>query len=33
MNESNYKGKNRCLDFKRLEAECDKYNSKSKNKL
>lgn len=25
--ESNYKGKNRCLDFKRLEKECAKYNS------
>ena len=24
--ESNYKGKTRCLDFKRLEAECEKYN-------
>lgn len=24
--ESNYKGKMRCLDFKRLEAECEKYN-------
>ena len=23
---SNYKGKTRCLDFKRLEAECEKYN-------
>lgn len=26
--ESNYKGKIRCLDFKRLECECDKYNRK-----
>ena len=26
--ESNYKGKSRCLDFKRLEQECEKYNSK-----
>ena len=26
--ESNYKGKARCLDFKWLEAECEKYNSK-----
>ena len=26
--ESNYKGKARCLDFKRLEAECEKYNAK-----
>jgi len=26
--ESNYKGKARCLDFKRLEQECEKYNSK-----
>ena len=24
--ESNYKGKERCLDFKRLEIECEKYN-------
>ncbi len=28
VNESNYKGKNRCLDFKRLELECEKYNAK-----
>lgn len=28
MGESNYKGKDRCLDFKRLERECEKYNSK-----
>ena len=28
VNESNYKGKNRCLDFKRLELECEKYNVK-----
>lgn len=28
--ESNYKGKNRCLDFKRLETECEKYNLKSR---
>ena len=28
---SNYKGKERCLDFKRLEAECEKYNTKKKN--
>jgi len=27
--ESNYKGKDRCLDFKRLETECEKYNSRS----
>lgn len=27
-NNSNYKGKDRCLDFKRLEAECNKYNKK-----
>ena len=27
-NNSNYKGKDRCLDFKRLEAECNKYNNK-----
>ncbi|MCM1040439.1 MAG: type III toxin-antitoxin system ToxN/AbiQ family toxin [Ruminococcus sp.] len=26
-NESNYKGKGRCLDFKRLEMECQKYNA------
>ena len=25
--ESNYKGKNRCLDFKKLEIECEKYNN------
>ena len=30
--ESNYKGKNRCLDFKKLEIECEKYNNK-KEKL
>lgn len=30
MGESNYKGKDRCLDFKRLEIECDKYNIKKK---
>ena len=24
---TNYKGKSRCLDFKRLEAECNKYNN------
>lgn len=24
--ESNYKGKIRCLDFRRLERECDRYN-------
>lgn len=30
MGESNYKGKDRCLDFKRLEMECDKYNTKKK---
>lgn len=28
--ESNYKGKIRCLNFKRLETECEKYNVKSK---
>ncbi len=27
--ESDYKGKCRCLDFKRLEKECNKYNSKT----
>ena len=32
MDESNYKGKDRCLDFKRLEQECEKYNSKAKNR-
>ena len=26
--DSNYKGKNRCLHFKKLESACDKYNSK-----
>lgn len=25
---TNYKGKNRCLDFERLEKECEKYNTK-----
>ena len=30
--ESNYKGIDRCLDFKRLEQECVKYNSKAKNR-
>ena len=25
--ESNYKGKNRCLDFQRLEKECEKYTA------
>ena len=30
VGESNYKGKNRCLDFKKLEMECDKYNVKKK---
>ena len=29
-NESNYKGKDRCLDFKKLEIECQKYNTKRK---
>lgn len=28
VNESNYKGKNRCLDYKKLELECQNYNSK-----
>ena len=28
VNGSNYKGKERCLDFKRLEKECEKYNLK-----
>lgn len=28
ISESNYKGKDRCLDFKRLEIECKKYNIK-----
>lgn len=27
--ESNYKGKGRCLDFKKLEMECERYNKKS----
>ena len=27
---SNYKGKSRCLDFKKLEKECDKYSQKKK---
>ena len=27
--ESNYKGKSRCLDFRRLEIECEKYNAKN----
>lgn len=31
MKESNYKGKARCLDFNRLEEECDRYNSKREN--
>lgn len=26
--DSNYKGKERCLDFKKLEIECEKYNAK-----
>ena len=26
--DSNYKGKNRCLDFEKLELVCDKYNEK-----
>ncbi|MBO5353588.1 MAG: type III toxin-antitoxin system ToxN/AbiQ family toxin [Lachnospiraceae bacterium] len=30
MNESNYKGKDRCLDFQRLEKECEKYNLKKR---
>ncbi|MBR2401561.1 MAG: type III toxin-antitoxin system ToxN/AbiQ family toxin [Lachnospiraceae bacterium] len=28
IGDSNYKGKKRCLDFKRLEHECEKYNQK-----
>lgn len=28
VQESNYKGKDRCLNFKKLEAECEKYNNK-----
>lgn len=28
--DSTYKGKNRCLDFRKLEQICDKYNSKKK---
>lgn len=31
VNESNYKGKNRCLNFVRLETECIKYNNKQSN--
>lgn len=31
VNNSNYKGKGRCLDFKRLETQCEKYNSKNKS--
>ncbi len=27
--DSNYKGKGRCLDFKKLELECEKYNAKA----
>ena len=30
VNESNYKGKKRCLDYKKLEIECQNYNSKNK---
>ena len=30
LNESNYKGKGRCLDFKKLEIECEKYNAKKR---
>lgn len=29
VDECNYKGKVRCLDFKKLEIECDKYNQKN----
>ena len=29
-NESNYKGKIRCLKFKELETECEKYNAKNR---
>lgn len=32
MDESDYKGKERCLDFKGLEMECEKYNANLKNK-
>lgn len=28
MGKSNYKGKIRCLDFKKLEKECSRYNNK-----
>lgn len=31
-NNSNYKGKDRCLDFKKLEIECNKYNKKNEYK-
>ena len=27
VNDSNYKGKERCLNYKRLEKECDRYNA------
>ena len=33
VNGSNYKGKSRCLDFKRLEIECAKYNTKNKKDI
>ncbi len=31
VGESNYKGKDRCLDFRKLEMECDKYNAQKGN--
>ena len=31
IEESNYKGKNRCLDFKKLENGCKKYNTKNRH--
>ena len=30
MEPSDYKGKDRCLDYKKMEKICDKYNSKKK---
>ena len=31
IEESDYKGKSRCLDFKKLENECKKYNTKNRH--
>ena len=33
MSESNYKGKDRCLDFPKLESVCDRYNDKLKKQV